>query len=831
MDICVRRKSVYRPIRRLLYRLTGCSRESQDRIDDTLPEPLPSDEKAPFPTPWVFSSERQEALSELFFNRLTPGESLVFFYTKSGHPLSETISRLVVGAGTITQLKKTTRYESVGDSTYPLWDRLFQHSIRPEGNEGFLLPYHDYLEPTGDPEEDARRLDLINEIAVVPERSQIMAFSYAGEHATPDVALSTLVHCLKAVRKIREHGIAKGPWDRREEWINEQIASCWKDRGAFPGTGAALEALGMRLGTALTLELMAQGVVGMLDDPWLAIDKILRGDMTPPQKIYSADIKAIAPSWTGLSDERRSLLKLLSRFSLSPAQAKRWFDPHARNDATRSIVDDRSILENPYRIVETDLGDTKEHPVSMGVVDRGLLPDATVSSAHPVPDPSHVGSPLDWRRARAALVTVLRRAAQNGDSLLSEEEALSTLGKLDLENPCVLTRDWLVGHAKHIAEEIEQLRLLVNPEKNEHCDCLQLVELTKREKKLASILAKRAKKPVDSVGEDWKKLLISAIQESGAEVDLDNPRHNNALDEQASALERITTRRLSTLVGRAGTGKTTVLGAFLKSDELLQGGVLFLAPTGKARVRLSQKTNATAMTVAQFLYHLRRFDGTRQRPLFEGDETYAKERTVVIDECSMLTLDDLVAVLMALDLAHVKRLILVGDPNQLPPIGVGRPFADLVAHLDQAAANKEEAGEALARLTVEVRTTAGAPSDTLRLASWYTREPQPVDADRVISDLEIGTEFNDLAVRFWESADELRERLESEFINTLELSDTDDVEGFNKALGLTPEGWVPYDNHQGAENFQILSPVRMHPYGIYELNRWVQRRYRAKQLR
>ena len=43
----------------------------------------------------------------------------------------------------------------------------------------------------------------------------------------------------------------------REEWINSQIALAWKDRGAFPGVGAALEALGMRLGTSLFLELMA----------------------------------------------------------------------------------------------------------------------------------------------------------------------------------------------------------------------------------------------------------------------------------------------------------------------------------------------------------------------------------------------------------------------------------------------------------------------------------------------------------------------------------------------------------------------------------------------
>ena len=49
----------------------------------------------------------------------------------------------------------------------------------------------------------------------------------------------------------------------------------------------------------------------------------------------------------------------------------------------------------------------------------------------------------------------------------------------------------------------------------------------------------------------------------------------------------------------------------------------------------------------------------------------------------MLTEDTLAAVIETFGVG-VKRLILVGDPAQLPPIGAGRPFADLVAHLDPA---------------------------------------------------------------------------------------------------------------------------------------------------
>ena len=87
-------------------------RDQQEKIDNSLPQLLPPDEGSPFNSSWVFSKARQEALCELFFGRLTAGKSLVFFYTKSGHPLDEAISRLVVGVGTVEWISGLLRYES-----------------------------------------------------------------------------------------------------------------------------------------------------------------------------------------------------------------------------------------------------------------------------------------------------------------------------------------------------------------------------------------------------------------------------------------------------------------------------------------------------------------------------------------------------------------------------------------------------------------------------------------------------------------------------------------------------------------------------------------------
>lgn len=809
------------------------TRRGQEDIANRLPNRLPEDREPPFPTPWVFGRQRQEALLTTFFDALGQGKSLVFFYTKEGQPISDAVNRLVVGVGRLTKVDPPLEYDSVGGKpSYPMWDRRIHHSIRPDGTDGFLLPYHAYLEPTGDPDEDARRLELLREIAVVPEPGHKREFSYFSEHASADVALSTLVRCLDSVRRIRSHGIAEGPWELREEWLNEQIARAWVDRGAFPGLGAALEALGMRLGMALALELVAGGHVPANEDPWPFVGSMLRGDVDPPQRAYEADVQTVQATWAKLTDERRALLQLLSRFALSPDQARRWFEVARRNAAATETLSDHEILDNPYRVAETDLGTLEDPAVSVGMVDRGLLPDPTVAVNCPVPERSRIESPSDRRRVRGAAVSVLRRAADDGDSLLSAVEVLTRLGRLDLARPCVVPLDWFPGNADFLDPVIKQIEVEVPTAEQDvmhQLAALQLATCADTELRLGRILLKRAARELPSVGAKWRNLLIEAIRKTGAQVNLDNPRHVDALEEQEQALERITTHRLGVLVGRAGTGKTSVLGALVRCKEIAADGVLLLAPTGKARVRLQRATDHEASTIAQFLYRLGRYDGARQRVLFSGPATYRKEKTVVIDECSMLTMDDLYAVLRALDLGHVARLILVGDPNQLPPIGVGRPFADLVGVLDEPSSDDEiAAAKVRARLTVEVRTALGGPSDALRLAAWFTNEPQPKDADRVLSRLELNEDFNDLEIVTWKTPEELRERISDQLQAQLGLASPTDVAGFDRALGFTEKGWIPFDAPDGAEAFQILSPVRMHAHGVHDLNRWLQRRFRPR---
>jgi ATP-dependent exoDNAse (exonuclease V) alpha subunit len=99
-----------------------------------------------------------------------------------------------------------------------------------------------------------------------------------------------------------------------------------------------------------------------------------------------------------------------------------------------------------------------------------------------------------------------------------------------------------------------------------------------------------------------------------------------------------------------------------------------------------------AFTLALFLLGLGRYNPETGR--YSVTEAANRERgykTVIIDESSMLTEDQLAATFDAIETTAVERLILVGDPRQLPPIGAGRPFVDIIAFV--AANGSQETGK------------------------------------------------------------------------------------------------------------------------------------------
>ncbi|WP_395820706.1 ATP-dependent RecD-like DNA helicase, partial [Devosia sp.] len=132
-------------------------------------------------------------------------------------------------------------------------------------------------------------------------------------------------------------------------------------------------------------------------------------------------------------------------------------------------------------------------------------------------------------------------------------------------------------------------------------------------------------------------------------------------DEQRQAVRIGVRHRFGIMTGGAGVGKTTVLKSLVALCEQFGRSVHMAALAGRAAVRMSQATGRPASTIAAFL-----------KAVEAHKVALGPESLVVIDESSMLDLPTFYRILRALP--DGCRLLLAGDPGQLPPIGFGLTF-------------------------------------------------------------------------------------------------------------------------------------------------------------
>ncbi len=261
-------------------------------------------------------------------------------------------------------------------------------------------------------------------------------------------------------------------------------------------------------------------------------------------------------------------------------------------------------------------------------------------------------------RTRAALVHLLSEAERSGSTCLPLEALLPTARELlgepcDVDEPDVdelvaagdLTRDgdWIYRTATAALEEelAERVRTMLSSPRSG-----RLREL------------------------DWAPHVPDGV-DGGAGLGHGTAADSSLTDEQLAGVQAAFAHRLSVITGGPGTGKTASIKTIAAEAARQNARVVLVAPTGRAASRMSEASGLTATTVHSALGWI-----PGEGPTHDEDDP-VKCDLLILDESSMANLELMVTLLRAVP--PTAHLVLVGDADQLAPVGAGKPFAELIA--------------------------------------------------------------------------------------------------------------------------------------------------------
>lgn len=744
----------------------------------------------------VLPIEQRHAYAEAFRKEVMAGHSLAMFYVDERNPLhvdadGQSRARVLVGISRVREVGNIQKWNE------PIWtgERQLVFGIpfrHGWPDDGVLLPVHRLLAAIPDPAKRAKYL-------VTLDRGLRKDFRYVSAHVSTDRMVMALEASIASLRAIQADAALPDDFSNEIAWLEGQLRGLWVERGPYPGLGAVVAALGGEAAGTLQARWVPECVAAGRDPGELIFAALEDETETDSGLVpFEETLDDARSEWGYLSDEEKTLARLCARMALDPKTVFRVL--RAKEREQHGLPSPGAILHNPYLLCERYLPPGDEDAIAFQTVDHAVLPH----EAMPRPPVDKI-RPNDPRRLRALLLAALAEAATNGHTFMTRDEAVAwakshTVGERECDVPADRLR-----HAKVqpvLDEVIEQFSidgiewLASRSCAEDEAAILRVVKDLLSRDRLASTTF------------DWQAAEARAAAAAGrAALEL--------AESQAAALTRCFTSPLSLLTGAAGTGKSSLLAPLLNEVRRREGEVrvLALAPTGKAAARLrgldvQAKTIHRALSENKWWDHkLRRFKEAGGSPL--------RAHTLIIDEMSMVDISLLSRLFRAIDWSGVTRVVLVGDYHQLPPIGPGRPFYDLIARAARA-----EPGDAFAdrlvELTENYRVRQG--SEAIRLAQYFAasrNDDDPGIWGRAASG-ERRSE-SDLHVRYWKTPEELHAQL---------LAEIESLCGKHAAKEQHPfEALLGHADSFGTDFWQIIGPVRGEAHGTRQLNAIIQDRW------
>ncbi|KRQ87718.1 ATP-dependent RecD-like DNA helicase [Caloramator mitchellensis] len=258
-------------------------------------------------------------------------------------------------------------------------------------------------------------------------------------------------------------------------------------------------------------------------------------------------------------------------------------------------------------------------------------------------------------RIRSGIKYVLASCISNGHVYLPKLELLDECSKL-LNIPSELIENQLAS-----LEESKDIRY----DKINGSDAYYLSSYYNAETKVARKIIELSLQTVEE-DEEW---ITNEIAEFEKESCI------KLADEQIDAVKEALINGVCVITGGPGTGKTTIIKCIIRLFKKKGMEVALCAPTGRAAKRITEATGEEAKTLHRLLEmeFLESDDG----PIFSRDEKNPlDEDVIIVDEASMVDILLMNSLLKAITIG--KRLIIVGDVDQLPSVGPGNVLRDII---------------------------------------------------------------------------------------------------------------------------------------------------------
>ncbi len=685
-----------------------------------------------------------------FKAKFTPNQSLVFFYLNYDNPISaDDITAqgyyVLVGCALIKEIRDAKHF-----NLDQAWAANLRNRHPPKYKNfptinwafpvlydfektGVLLPYKEYVERVQKSPEEQPKLDRMR--VLIEEDALLPYFKYVATDVNEDAAIYLLYKLRKAIRITQEDAIVDTSMYLKR--IDILLAKAWDNRGLYPSLSKVLDVI---------YDPDEKESYRQSKDFVFQIKRNLRGNEDLVEKTFEI-IRSSKPAPAYLNEHKpwiaalkKSLkdideIKLaakLALFNLSHTQINRILN--RREEAFNRHIPGEEIANNPYILAEQyvpgkfqpgedkDLEELPDGEIGLFTIDIGMHPDPNYSGE--TSDLQDL-SPSSVERIRALAIEYLKQRGAQGDCFVNLDDLYDYIIDYPIfyKSSSNIPKSKLSRLQETFKSHFEE-RIFVD-DKGKTGPYFYLREVKEAE----GLVAKTIEELLKREDHTFEVPGIEKFNESEAAIlakDVPDFDKVKFVEERNALLSTIFSRHFYIISGKPGSGKTKALGKIVA--ELLKANerVTLLAPTGKASLRLREEVeglrDADPQTIDRFVYAtdfrkcLESFDNL----LFLKNEKRLAIQNLIVDECSMVDLQKLAVLFEMLweNPKHkslpVNRVILVGDENQLPPIGFGRPFYDVIQRIKD---DKKYRNDNYIQLRTNCRTNFDP--NIMRLAEIY----------------------------------------------------------------------------------------------------------------